>query len=179
MRDAFGGLFMIRLLLVFIFIYVIFAAISYNYAQAFRLKNAIISYIEKKDILDLEEMINSGDNSLEDLDEILSKYTYKVTCNGENGVLDAEDDLDPDVYCYKGIVFEVDERDNALIYKVNTFVYMNLPLIKQFYMFAANKNSRHVRDGSIQISGEAKVVKRTEPQEQATSEDDTLEETTT
>jgi len=46
MREAFGGMFMLRLMLVFIFIYVVFAAISYNYAQAFKLKNSIISYIE-------------------------------------------------------------------------------------------------------------------------------------
>jgi len=30
-------------------------------------------------------------------------------------------------------------------------------------MFAANNNARHVKDGSIQITGEAKVVKRIAP----------------
>jgi len=42
MRDAFGGVFTMNLLLVFIFIFVAFAAVSLNYAKAFKVKNSII-----------------------------------------------------------------------------------------------------------------------------------------
>jgi len=164
MREAFGGMFMLRLMLVFIFIYVVFAAISYNYAQAFKLKNSIISYIEENDIVDFKKILNSADdNTLSAFDEILSSYTYRVTCNGEDGIIEARDELDPDTFCYHGIVLEANENNNIITYKVNTFVYMNLPLINRFYMFAANNNARHVKDGSIQITGEAKVVKRIAP----------------
>ena len=164
MRDAFGGLFMIRLLLVFIFIYVIFAAISYNYAQAFRLKNSIISYIEENDIINFGELLNAGDETvLSNMDDIISSYAYNVTCQGENGVIEGEDELDPEKFCYHGIVLEADEKDNIITYKVKTFVYMNLPLINTFYMNAANNEAKYVKEGSIQINGEAKVVKRTEP----------------
>ena len=52
MRDAFGGEFMIRLFLVFIFIYIMFSAVSLNYAKAFRLKNSVIDYLEKNEILE-------------------------------------------------------------------------------------------------------------------------------
>jgi len=164
MRDAFGGMFMIRLLLVFIFIYVVFAAISFNYAQAFKLKNSIISYIEEKDIVDFEKLLNSGDdNVLNDFDKILSSYTYKVSCEAGDGIIASEDPLDPAKFCYHGIVLEANEKNNVITYKVNTFVYMNLPLINRFYMYTANNNASHVKDGSIQINGEAKVVKRLDP----------------
>ena len=47
MRDAYGGIFMVRLFLVFIVIYVAFTAVSLNYAKAFRLKNKLIDYVEE------------------------------------------------------------------------------------------------------------------------------------
>ena len=50
MRDAFGGEFMIRLMMVFIVVYVGFGAISLNYAKTFRLKNKIIDIIEQESI---------------------------------------------------------------------------------------------------------------------------------
>ena len=46
MRDAFGGAFSIQIFLIFILIYVSFIAVSLNYAKAFKVKSAIIDYIE-------------------------------------------------------------------------------------------------------------------------------------
>ena len=43
MRDAFGGVFMIKLALIFIIIYVSFMAVAINYAKAFRVKNQVIN----------------------------------------------------------------------------------------------------------------------------------------
>ena len=54
MRDAFGGIFMIRLMLVFVFIFVAFTAISLNYAKAFRIKNKVIDFVEQEEIMDLD-----------------------------------------------------------------------------------------------------------------------------
>ena len=52
MRDSFGGAFMFRLMLVFIFIFVAFSAVSFNYAKAFRIKNKVIDFIEQNEITD-------------------------------------------------------------------------------------------------------------------------------
>ena len=46
MRDAFGGAFMIKLMLIFLVIYVCFIAVALNYAKAFKAKNGIIDLIE-------------------------------------------------------------------------------------------------------------------------------------
>ena len=56
MRDAFGGAFSIQIFLIFILIYVSFIAVSLNYAKAFKVKSAIIDYIEDK-ISYYEEML--------------------------------------------------------------------------------------------------------------------------
>ena len=53
MRDAFGGAFMIKLFLVFIFIYICFTALALNYARAFKVKNKIISYIEDNEMVNI------------------------------------------------------------------------------------------------------------------------------
>ena len=50
MRDAFGGTFMIKLLIVFIIIYVGFTAVALNYAKAFKAKNIVIAYLEDNEI---------------------------------------------------------------------------------------------------------------------------------
>ena len=55
MRDAFGGIFMFNLFIVFIFIFVAFSAVSLTYAKAFRLKNSLISYVEEKEIISLNK----------------------------------------------------------------------------------------------------------------------------
>ena len=47
MRDAFGGAFMIKVMLIFLGIYIAFMAVALNYAKAFRVKNQIINIIEQ------------------------------------------------------------------------------------------------------------------------------------
>ena len=46
MRDAFGGAFSIKLMLIFLILYVSFICVAINYARAFRVKNEIIKFIE-------------------------------------------------------------------------------------------------------------------------------------
>ena len=47
MREAMGGTLLVKLLMMFLVIYVIFIAMALNYAKAFKAKNGIIDYIEK------------------------------------------------------------------------------------------------------------------------------------
>ncbi len=47
MKDAFGGAFMIEVMLIFLGIYISFIAVAVSYAKAFRVKNQIINYIEQ------------------------------------------------------------------------------------------------------------------------------------
>jgi hypothetical protein len=74
MRDAFGGVFSSQLILVFIFLYVGFMAISFTYAKAFKYKNSIINYIEQNEGITLNEDKIVGAGSI-DLYRVLNDFT--------------------------------------------------------------------------------------------------------
>ena len=70
MRDAFGGAFMIKLMLIFLVIYVCFIAVALNYAKAFKAKNGIIDLIEKYEGFDICK---------DQIDAYLNKISYNVS----------------------------------------------------------------------------------------------------
>ena len=80
MRDAFGRAFMIRLFLVFIFIYMFFTAIALNYAKAFKVKNRIIDYLEDNEIMDLNGQNASEYDKMDKFieEELLGTLNYHV-----------------------------------------------------------------------------------------------------
>ena len=47
MRDAFGSAFSIKLMIIFLMLYVSFICVAINYSRAFRVKNRIINIIEQ------------------------------------------------------------------------------------------------------------------------------------
>ncbi len=172
MREAFGGIFMIRLMLVFIVIYVAFAALSLNYAKAFKIKNSVISYIEENDVQDF-----CNESKLKDLGDILDGYNSSVECDpskykGSSSCpleLKREDELLPKRYCYHGIIIEelTDTINNTnksvetINYKVITFASWDLNFMNRILMLTGqNPNADDVINGSWEITGMAKVVKR-------------------
>ena len=70
MREAFGGAFMIKLMLIFLVIYVCFIAVALNYAKAFKAKNGIIDLIEKYEGFDICK---------DQIDAYLNKISYNVS----------------------------------------------------------------------------------------------------
>lgn len=156
MRDAFGGEFMIRLFLVFIVIYVAFAAISLNYAKAFRIKNKVISYIEENDITSLDDL-----NCENGLGPLIAKNQYSKSCLNGNGTIN-NDDNQLIGYCCNGVVITTKEiTNNNYIYTVNTYADWNVGALNMILTFGGQKqNSKGIVDGSWEISGEANVKKR-------------------
>lgn len=110
MRDAFGGVFTINLLLVFIFIYVAVTAVSLNYAKAYKVKNAVIDFVEQHAIQNLDDYFSPGaTKSRENLDQNLSRLSYNKTCEelNRNDSVSTPSFMNPDnseEYCYKGVV---------------------------------------------------------------------------
>ena len=65
MRDAVGGTFMIKLILVFLAVYIIFMGAALNYAKAFRVKNKVMDIIEQNEGMEEADFNNlSGTNNL-------------------------------------------------------------------------------------------------------------------
>ena len=165
MREAFGGVFMMRLMLVFVFIFVAFTAISLNYAKAFRIKNKVIDFVEQQEVFDLDALFSSGNGAnLAKLDKILNDAKYNKECQkvGANGKI-ATEAGEPRAYCYRGIIIEENEIiDNRTIkYNVYTYADWNLGALNMILaMGGQNPNSEHVTNGAWEISGTATVIKR-------------------
>ena len=49
MRDSVGGTFMIYVLIIFLSVYIVFVAVAFNYARAFRVKNKVLDIIEQNE----------------------------------------------------------------------------------------------------------------------------------
>lgn len=116
MRDAFGGAFMIKLLLVFLVIYVCFIAIALNYAKAFKAKNIIIDYIERYE--------GYTDTSASVIDNYLSNMSYYVESQGPYGKYASKNE---DTTCYNlGYCIENYVDGSGSNYIVATFVEVNI-----------------------------------------------------
>lgn len=165
MRDAFGGVFMIRLFLVFIVIYVAFTAVSLNYAKAFRIKNSVISFIEENEIISLDNTYLT--NKLDKLDVILTAANYNKTCRNGNGSIISVEGINTG-YCYNGVVIlkngeeSVTGTNSKIIkYQVITYADWNIGMLNKLLALSGrSENSEEYVTGTWEIRGEAKVVSR-------------------
>lgn len=159
MREAFGGVFMMRLLLVFIVVLVAFAAISFKYAKSFRVKNAVIDYIEQNQIKELDSFFSMPGNS-EKMNNILTKAEYNLSCRNGNGPR-MNDAHQATKYCQDGIVITKNEsksHDNTIVYEVNTYVYWDIGFLNTILVLSGrDRNSEDVVGGVWKVTGEAVV----------------------
>ena len=163
MRDAFGGTFMIKLFLVFIFIYVGFTAIALNYAKAFRVKNKIIDFIETNEITDLASYLGEGSGTnANKLDNILESANYTVECRTANGLSTNSIVETSDGLCYHGVLFNRvsgnSKTDKYVYYKVTTAVDWNLGVLNLILSFGGNVNDEDPLVGTWKITGETRIV---------------------
>ena len=174
MRDSFGGVFMFRLMIVFIFIFVSFTAVSLNYAKSFRVKNKVIDFIEQNEITKL-----SGKNfndSLPKLDAILKSSSYNKVCEGGNGPIETDEKGNVIQYCYNGIIIGKDEKYNdngncgeeniagtsakRIHYIITTYADWNLGELNKILVLGGEKaDSKPVVNGTWTIQGKATVIK--------------------
>jgi len=165
MRDAFGGVFTMNFLLVFIFIYVAFTAVSLNYAKAFKVKNAVIDFVEQNEISSLNRTY--FDDKLSQLDEIVERMDYNVTCasiNASEG--ETKVDMSVQSYCYKGIKIAIIESTDVegtdkrkIKYQVSTGANWNLGVLNKILALGGKKeNEEEYIYGSWTINGEANVT---------------------
>ena len=171
MRDAFGGVFTMNLLLVFIFIFVAFSAVSLNYAKAFRLKNDIIDFIETNEIIDLSS--SAMESKHNELNTIIMNDNYNKSCENigdllgldlENG--EYKEDNQIKGYCYNGIyIFKEESKEinttthEKINYSILVAADWNLGALNKLLVLAGEQeNSRGILAGSWVIKGKATVV---------------------
>lgn len=163
MRDAFGGAFMIKLFLVFIFVYICFTAMALNYAKAFKVKNEVIAYLEDNEIADLGDINASEMEAMNEFfqRELIGKRGYNISqyskcesiefsCNEEGTVC---------TYCHPSGI-EIEQQKNAantegIYYTVSTYISWGVPFLNNIL----NGNpSEGAASGLWKVSGETRMI---------------------
>ena len=166
MRDAFGGTFMIMIFLVFIMVYICFTAVALSYAKAFKVKNAVIDFLEEWEVTDLgkvpaekmEELGNFIDT------EIVGNNNYNMSgyniCNGYpkiegNEVIAICEDA--------GIIIHKenkDKRTTGVYYTVHTFVGWDIGFLSKLSSLNGNNKDPEIGQvtGMWTISGQTRLI---------------------
>ena len=166
MRDAFGGAFMIKLFLVFIFIYICFTALALNYAKAFKVKNMIIDYIENNEITDICKMNAKELMTMETFfeTELIGKKGYSIKehqpCQNEGYIHDEEGRCTG--YCHpSGIKIQKKgdaQNTEGIYYTVSTYMGWSVPFLSKLSALNGNNQEQETVSGTWEISGETRVV---------------------
>lgn len=145
MREAFGGAFTIKLMLIFLAIYIAFIAVALNYAKAFRVKNKIIDIIEQNEGID--SYIDTKEGSvIGDINSYLNTVSYYVNlANIRNNNTENINCYDRG-YCIEETTGPVTDGLTSKYYKVTTYININFPFFKLNF--------------NIPITGETRKIER-------------------
>ena len=183
MRDAFGGSFMLMIFIVFIFIYICFTAVSLNYAKAFKVKNAIISYLEESEIEDLDGMTATELQAFENFidKEIVGNKNYDMSryniCQEDFPIEDGSSRIKKDESgeriigrCYyAGIQIresEQDERTGGYYYTVSTYLGWDIGFLSKLASLNGNRSDPETGKvtGTWRISGQTRLIVNLKPE---------------
>lgn len=155
MRDAFGGAFSIKLMLIFLMLYVAFICVALNYARAFRVKNRIINIIEQN-----EGYCGSNIEQIDrDINEYLKMAGYTILYNDVKDVVGNDKEYDclntfttGQGYCIyvKGNSTGSLDCNDKVVYSVETYMLFQIPIIDTFTGL----------NFPITIKGETKPIER-------------------
>lgn len=142
MRESFGGAFMIKLLLVFIVIYISFMAIAVNYAKTFRVKNNIINILEQNQYnSNNSASINTIRTKIE---EYVKNVPYTIDLKEERNDLRNQCNNVGQQYMH-GVCITPQQRDQKkAYYKVTVYISLDLPFF-EIHM-------------TVPVSGETKTI---------------------
>lgn len=154
MKDAFGGSFILRLMLIFFVVFICFMTVSITISKTFRIKNNIINMLERADPKQYDSIKNGIDDYLRK-----SSYNYSNNQNIEDNCKESgglKTELGACIVMYKNFNSQDDEvisneanitnfnNVKSVYYKVITYVVVDFPL---FHLGTV-----------IPISGETKII---------------------
>ena len=126
MRDAVGGTFMIKLLLIFLAVYTVFIAIAINYAKAFNVKNKVINIIEQSEGVDYNDV--SDASVIGQINTYMNDIHYGINTSSVEKKCIGYDYINTERgYC----ISKVENYDSsASYYRVTTFVTISVPIVR-------------------------------------------------
>ena len=144
MRESFGGAFMLKLVLIFIIIYVSFMAMAITYAKAFRVKNGVIDILERYQY----EGASDYGSVEEPLETYLNAIPYHERSDSTVNYCDKEAKKEGKTYVVNSngvCIIDMSTNNEYGYYKVITYIS-----IKDFPFFDINV--------IFPISGETKTI---------------------
>lgn len=171
MRDAFGGTFMIQIFLIFIMIYICFTALALNYAKAFKVKNAVVDYLESNEVTTLDNLLSASEMKIMDeffSKEILGNMNYNLSshniCNasGAESILLVNGEGKVYGYCHNsGVQITIagqGENTEGVYYTVSTYIGWSMPFLNGLLSLNGNNQSQNVPVGMWEISGQTRLI---------------------
>ena len=151
MRESIGGTWITQLVIIFMFVFVAFLALSMNYSKAFRVKNEVLDFIEK----------NEGihQNSLWFINNYLTNSGYDIKGNCEVGSYGVSDlnlnnisytkitdsnKVKKYYYCVAKVKSGTKNFKNRAYYKVKLFFKFNLPVMGDIFTFDIDGQTKDV-----------------------------------
>lgn len=164
MRDAFGGAFMIQIFLVFILIYISFTAMALNYAKAFKVKNAVIDYLESNEITNLDNAANLKYMESFFIEEVLGNLNYNRSGEDICTALGIQEYVNGErvaVCDNLGIIIRKNgnaENTEGVYYTVSTYIGWSIPFLNNLLNLNGNNQQQAVPIGLWEISGQTRLI---------------------
>lgn len=143
MRQAIGTTWIMQLVIVFMLIFVAFLALTINYTKAFKMKNELITFIEKN-----EGITERKDGTLDLINNYLEYNGYNVQGRCPSGSYGVDDLNDPILkeaqdggryyYCIQKISSAGPSTINRARYHVTIFFHFSLPIIGDIFTFSVD-----------------------------------------
>ena len=156
MKEAIGGTWITQLVIIFIFLFTAFLSLSLNYSKAFRVKNEVLSFVEKN------EGITT--TSIERINNFLNYTAYRTKGKCEKGTYGVKDLNNSSItkvtdsnkntqyfYCIGKVKSGTTNFKDRAYYKVRLFFKFNLPVVGDLFTFTIDGQTKDViypADGS-------------------------------
>ena len=123
MKEAFGGTFTLKLIMVFFIIYITFMGVALQIAKLYRIKNSVINHLEQNQYVFEEKISDSYTEYLRNIPyNIPNVSNLKEVCeNGKNG--------SAKYYSDQGICIEKKGTDESPYYKVSVYYLAEFPFL--------------------------------------------------
>ena len=139
MKDAIGGTWLFQLAMVFIVLFAGYLALSVNYSKAFRVKNEILTIIEKN-----EGITSGSDGAQAQIITYLNSsnhIVYGVCKESDGNAYEAEGTKG--LYCIKKTCIE-DTNFKKAYYKVTVFFKFDLPFLGDLFTFKVQGETQSI-----------------------------------
>ena len=149
MREAIGGTWLTQLVITFMLVFVAFLALSINYSRAYKVKNEVMSIIEKKSGIN-QNSVNIASNYLRNTgykeQGKCEKGMYGITINNNGGTYEAvkSDTNKKYSFCIGKNKSNQTNFPNAAFYDVELFFKFNLPVVGDIYTFHVDGQTKDI-----------------------------------